>query len=246
MSAFRDHFSIVAGGYAESRPRYGPALFRWAMAKAPGDMVWDCATGSGQAALAWANAGGSVIATDASAAQVANAMPHPRVSYAVGTAEDSGLAAASMDVVCVAQALHWFDRPVFYREAARVLRPRGLLVLVTYAHCEVSPAVDALVRTLAFSTLAADWPEGRDLVESRYVGILPRWPAVATPRFELTADWQATQLADYLGTWSANARHFARTGVDAAAAIAPLLQAEWGPTRRRVRWPLSVYVFRRP
>ena len=36
---------------------------------------------------------------------------------------------ASVDLVLVAQAAHWFDLPAFYAEVARVLRPGGVLAV---------------------------------------------------------------------------------------------------------------------
>ena len=120
---FPDHFSGVAGAYAEFRPRYPDALFDWLAEAAPSrELAWDCATGNGQAAVALARVFTRVVATDASAEQVQAATPHPRVEYRVGPAEESGLTSDSADAVTVAQALHWFDRPSFYAEASRVLR----------------------------------------------------------------------------------------------------------------------------
>ena len=48
-----------------------------------------------------------VVATDASAEQIAHATSHARVSYGVARADESGLNDASVDLVTVAQALHW-------------------------------------------------------------------------------------------------------------------------------------------
>src|SRR6266496_4940677 len=79
---FRDHFSGVAEEYATFRPRYPPALFAALAAQAPRrGTAWDCATGSGQAALGLATHFERVVATDASAAQLAAARRHPRVRY---------------------------------------------------------------------------------------------------------------------------------------------------------------------
>ena len=88
MAAFADHFSTAARGYAAYRPTYPAALFAWLADHSPGrGQAWDCGTGSGQAAGAIAQHFALVIATDPSEAQVANAVPHDRVRYAVMTAE---------------------------------------------------------------------------------------------------------------------------------------------------------------
>jgi SAM-dependent methyltransferase len=47
-----------------------------------------------------------------------------------GTAEEIPLADASIDAVFVAQAFHWFDNERALAEIARVLRPRGALVVM--------------------------------------------------------------------------------------------------------------------
>ena len=61
-----------------------------------------------------------VVATDASADQIAHARPHPRVTYRVTPAERSGLQDGWADLVTVGQAVHWFELKIFYEEVKRV------------------------------------------------------------------------------------------------------------------------------
>ena len=81
--------------------------------------------GSGQASRDLARAFERVFATDPSAAQIAQATRSPATSrFAVEPGERCSLPDASVDAVCVAQALHWFDRDAFFAECERVLRAR--------------------------------------------------------------------------------------------------------------------------
>ncbi|MEO0317607.1 MAG: hypothetical protein RL404_1284, partial [Pseudomonadota bacterium] len=109
MTNFNDHFGKVAGRYADFRPTYPPELFDWLGEQCGArDLVWDCGCGNGQASVALAARFDRVQATDASAGQIAHAMPDARVRYAVAPAAASGLPDACADLVTVAQALHWF------------------------------------------------------------------------------------------------------------------------------------------
>src|SRR5688500_8140233 len=121
---FRDHFSGAASQYAAFRPLYPPALFETLAGHvALRRKAWDCATGNGQAARGLARHFDHVIATDASGEQLAMAPAHAGVSYARARAEEPPLRSRSLDLITVAQALHWFDRPAFFAEARRVLVP---------------------------------------------------------------------------------------------------------------------------
>src|SRR5215469_2646974 len=76
--AFHDHFSNVAARYADFRPHYPAALFDYLRTLVPQNVVvWDCACGSGQASLDLAKRFERVIATDASAQQIASITSHP-------------------------------------------------------------------------------------------------------------------------------------------------------------------------
>ena len=147
---FSDHFAAVAAAYADFRPRYPAALLAWLAEHAPArTLAWDCATGSGQAALDLAPHFARVIATDASAAQIATAPAHPGVEYRLAPAEASGLADASIDLITVAQALHWFDLERFYAgtTGAQAGRATGGVELwrVAPAGCDLGCAGAALL-----------------------------------------------------------------------------------------------------
>src|SRR3954454_11842179 len=108
-SPFKDHFSGHADGYGAFRPTYPPALFEYLATMAPGhELAWDCATGNGQAAVGLAPSFRSVLATDASARQIDQSRPHERVRYVVAPADRAPTPDGSVDLVTVAQALHWF------------------------------------------------------------------------------------------------------------------------------------------
>src|SRR5262249_32870016 len=130
---FPDHFSKVAADYSIFRPRYPEELFEYLASLAPRrTLAWDCAAGSGQATLGLATRFDAVIATDASAAQLAAAPRHPRIDSRVARAERSDLRSGSVDLAVVAQALHWLMLEPFYDEAHRVLTAGGVLAVWCY------------------------------------------------------------------------------------------------------------------
>ncbi|MFL6519135.1 MAG: class I SAM-dependent methyltransferase [Chthoniobacterales bacterium] len=237
---FKDHFSKQAADYAKFRPRYPKELFTWLASIAPGtELAWDCATGSGQAAVELARGFQRVLATDASEKQIANAERHPRIEYRVATAEESGLESGSADLIAVAQALHWFDLENFYSEARRVLKPRGVIAATAYKLATISTAIDAVVNRYYSEIVGKYWPAERVLVE-KFEKLPFPFALIETPPFEMMAKWSVDQLLGYLRTWSATQRFMAAENRDPLAEVETELRDAWGKEPRRVVWPLTV------
>lgn len=59
----------------------------------------------------------------------------------VGTAEQTTLAAASVDAVFAVQAFHWFDPVLFREECRRILRPGGPVALIWNSRAENDPVM---------------------------------------------------------------------------------------------------------
>lgn len=243
---FTDHFAAIAADYAGFRPTYPATLFAWLAEIAPGRaLAWDCAAGSGQASRDLAAHFERVIATDASAAQIAAAVRHPQVEYRIAPAEASGLPAAAVDLIAVAQALHWFDLDRFYIEARRVLKPGGVLAAWSYGVLAVAgEAVDARVRTFYRETVGPYWPPERRHVESGYRTLPFPFAEREVPKFDMEAFWALPELLGYFRSWSATARYLAERGHDPVAALAAELAPLWGSPgdRRRIVWPLAARV----
>ena len=246
---FADHFSSLAAEYARYRPHYPQELFTYLADLAPGKMLaWDCATGSGQAAVALAEHFECVIATDASAAQIDAATLHAGVVYRVSIAEDSGLPDQSVDLITVAQALHWLDLPRFYAEAQRVLTPGGILAAWSYGFQTVEgDAVEELLRHFYRDVVGPYWPAERALVDAGYRTLPFPFQEIDPPPFAMQADWPLAQLLGYLRSWSASARYITARGNDPVEDLARDIAPIWGdPERpRTVRWPLALRVGRR-
>lgn len=241
---FKDHFSGHAGDYARHRPTYPAELFTWLAALAPRhERAWDCGTGNGQAARGLAGHFAQVIATDASAQQIAAAEPAPRIEFRVAPAENSGLPDASVDLVTVGQALHWFDLDAFYAEARRVLRPGGAIAAWAYALTRVTPEIDAAVLRFYEEVVGPYWPFERRHVESGYRTLpFPFDELADTPSLCVSADWDRAAFCAYLRTWSAAKRFEEARGFDPVDAFEQELAAAWGDrgTVRRVSWPIAI------
>ena len=219
------------------------ALFQYLASVAPArDTAWDCATGNGQAAAALAAQFQRVIATDASVQQIESADPQERVEYGVAPAEFSGLPAESVDLITVAQALHWFNIAAFFVEARRVLKRGGILSVWSYNLLSVSPEIDAFIGTFYHETTAPFWPPERRILEDGYVTIEFPFEELATPSFEMQESWTLDQLLGYLRTWSATQKFVAARGYDPVTSVGVDLGKVWGAAheRRIVRWPLSL------
>jgi SAM-dependent methyltransferase len=241
--AFLDHFSEAATLYAASRPQYPQALFEFIAAAAPATArAWDCATGNGQAAAGLARHFDAVEASDASAEQIAHAVAHQRVRYSVQPAEATDFPAAHFDTITVAQALHWFDVPAFFREARRVLRPDGLLVVSGYNWFKVDAPFDATFADAIHAPMRDSWPAQNALVWNHYRDIDFPFPRIDAPEIALKVDWTFPELLAFVHSWSGTRRHIATHGReffdDAERRLAPL----WGRPgeRRRVTMPLTL------
>jgi SAM-dependent methyltransferase len=239
-----DTFGPRALAYAAFRPDYPEALIAFVTSLAPArQLAWDCATGSGQAAVALAEHFDEVVATDLSERQLEQARPHPRVRYRRAAAEKSGLPDSCADLVTVAQALHWFDLGRFYTEVTRVLVPGGALAVWTYGEPEFSdPRVTDLVRRFDLETLDVWWQPGREHIRDGYSQLPFPFPEAKAPAFVLERRWTLDELLGYLRSWSAVGTAAEASGKDPVADLEPQLADRWGAreTQQLVRWPLTV------
>jgi len=241
---FKDHFSKQAAGYAKFRPRYPQKLFDYLGSIAPSrEVAWDCATGNGQAAVGLASVFDCVLATDASETQIANAQSHERVDYRVAPAENSGIGSETIDLIMVAQALHWFDLDRFYGEARRVLKNNGLFAASAYNLLHVEPAIDEVVNRYYYEVVGPFWPPERKLVE-QFADLPFPFHRVDAPKFEMTAQWNLDHLLGYLRTWSSTQRFIAAKGNDPLEQIIDELRAAWGDSQqiRNIIWPLVLRI----
>jgi SAM-dependent methyltransferase len=249
--AFKDHFSGHARAYADFRPSYPADLAAYLAALAPGrGLAWDCGTGNGQAAILLGDHFHRVIATDPSLQQLYSATAHPRVSYIAATAERAPLVDGSIDLVTVAQALHWFDFDRFYSEVRRVSRPGAIFATWCYELARITPEVDRWVEHYYHDVVGKYWPPERRYIEEGYRTIPFPFAEIQPPPFTMQAEWTLDEFLGYLSTWSAGQRASRELGYDVLrraaedeAGPAGTLPTAWGEVERRlIVWPLILRV----
>ena len=131
-----ERFSDRVEDYVRHRPDYPKAMIAWLQDAQGVDAGWrvaDIGAGTGISSRMWLDAGHPVIGIEPNDAMRAAAEAAfaacPRIAWSKGTAEHTGLADASIDLVSAAQAFHWFEPERTHAEWARILRPGGLAVV---------------------------------------------------------------------------------------------------------------------
>ncbi|CAN0907428.1 Putative methyltransferase DDB_G0268948 [Linum grandiflorum] len=202
--------------YLDARPTYPSEWYSMlASHSLRHSLAWDVGTGNGQAAIGVAEHYDQVIGTDTSSVQLSRAIPHPRVQYIHTPASlpDDELVALvggenSVDLVTVAQAVHWFDLPKFYSVVSRVLRkPGGVIAVWCYNDLVVSPEFDAVFKKFHDTTLPFWHPDIRHVFDG-YRNLPFPFEAVgggaATPKeVEIPKEMSIEGVVKMVQSWSA-------------------------------------------
>lgn len=240
----KGHFSKQSDTYARSRPKYPEELFQFLSSLCiEKKLVWDCATGNGQAAFSLANYFEKVIATDFSEQQISNAFQKENIFYKVESAENSSLQNHSVDLITVATAAHWFNIEKFYEEVNRVLKPNGILALWSYATCSINEEIDLLTRKFDLETMNDYWPKANDVNRKEKYKTLPfPYEKIATPTFFATAEYNFEDLMNYLFSWSGVQEYIRQHNSNPIDFIKDNLHKLWGDEnqKRKISWKLHM------
>ncbi len=238
-------FITQADAYAQFRPSYPDTLFS-ALAEqcVAHQQVWDVGTGNGQAAVSLASYFQQVLASDVNAAQLQQAMIHPHVQYLRCTAEQAPLADGSMDLITVAQALHWFSFEHFFAEVKRILKPNGVFAAWTYARCQLAtPSLDAYLDSFYRQVIGPYWPPQRRWVDQAYEGIHFPFTPLSMVMQPLQQQWTLAHFMGYLSSWSAVTHYQKQVGENPLIVLEQQLKPLWGHDTEQtqpVRWTLTI------
>jgi SAM-dependent methyltransferase len=133
-------FGHTAEDYGRFRAGFPDAFFERAAAHGvggTGQRILDLGTGTGALARGLASRGAEVVGLDPAPEMIEQARTLDRkagvsIAYIQGYAEATALPGAEFDAVTAGQCWHWFDRPAAAREARRLLKPGGVLMIAHY------------------------------------------------------------------------------------------------------------------
>jgi SAM-dependent methyltransferase len=208
---FTDLFSRQAQVYAAHRPQYPGELFEYLYALTPRhDLAWDAGTGNGQAAVALATKYDQVMASDPSSEQLAHAQKRPNITYTVATETLPSLYDQSVDLVTVAQALHWFNLPEFYTELRRVCKPQGICAAWAYGfHRPIDDATEGVFTKLYYDELGPYWDPRNKLIWDGYRQMPFPFEPLRAAEFGIETYMNLGELYGFFTSWSATQRYIA-------------------------------------
>lgn len=242
-----DMFGGHAKLYASARPTYPKEIYAYLTSLCnEHTKVWDCATGTGQAALALSKYFKQVYATDISAQQIQAANQAENIIYSVASAEESGFGDEAFDLVTVAQALHWFDYVNFWPEVDRVLKPNGMFVAWGYDWTKIDFDIDFQLNKNLFELLANYWNPKAKILWGGYKPEKVSFPyeLIETPNFSIELHWNFEQLFQYFLSWSATQAYIKDNGTEAINHAKQQVQKVWGNPEdtKLIHWPVHMLV----
>lgn len=240
---FKDYFSTQAKEYSKYRPKYPAELFEYLSSQANShDTAWDCATGSGQAAIGLEPYFKKIIATDASASQIEHAELHSKIKYKVASAENSGLETHSVDLITVATAIHWINTDKFYPEVRRILKPGGVIAVWVYGSSTVEPEIDKVFARFLNDIIGSYRPaEIKKAINFEELIDFP-FTTIKSPNFKIKLEWNLREYLSFLYTWSSCQNYIKETGKNPIELVFESFKKAWGDenTKRTITWKLKI------
>jgi ubiquinone/menaquinone biosynthesis C-methylase UbiE len=169
-------FGLTAQDYRTHRYGYPDKLYQRLLnfnIGLPNQEILDIGTGIGYLARGFAKQGSIVIGLEPSAELVNEAKNLDKesnvfIKYVIGKAEELPFGDQSFDVVTAGQCWHWFERKKATREAERVLKEQGKLLITHFDWLPIKRNVVTLTEELILS-YNPSWKFANG------VGMYPEW-----------------------------------------------------------------------
>ncbi len=245
--SFKDHFSKQSDLYVQYRPQYPVELFSFLASLTPEHQTaWDCGTGNGQAATGLTPYFQKIIATDPSESQIKNSLSHPKIIYRTEPAESTSIPSHSIDLVTIAQALHWFHFEEFYQEVRRVLKKEGIIATWCYRLPSFSKEMDEAILFFHSDTLGDYWLAENRMVEQKYATIPFPFETIEAPIFYIRKKLSFHGLIGHIRSWSALQKFMRENNEDPVPAFEKELLKIWGDPEeeKSASWKLTLKVGR--
>ncbi|MBX2896480.1 MAG: class I SAM-dependent methyltransferase [Cyclobacteriaceae bacterium] len=239
----KDLFSQHAPQYAQFRPVYPTELYDFIYTHVKHfTCAWDAGTGNGQAAQALAKKFKTVYATDISSTQLLEASRIKNIHYALG-AEVIDLPAASVDLITVAQAIHWFNFQKFFDCVKKIGTTNSILAVWGYGLLRINPTINLLIDDFYQAVIGSYWDIERKMIDEHYRTIPFPFQEIAAPPFSFSFRWSLAKVAGYLNTWSAVRKYIQINQTNPVDKLIPQLQPHW-QDNTEVTFPLFLRIGR--
>ncbi len=224
----KDLFSRDSKQYAKFRPTYPADLYQFVFQYVMENKnAWDCGTGNGQVAQILAQHFEQVFATDLSQKQLDEAIQLPNIQYLCCDEKHTPLAANSIDLITIGQAIHWFDLEKFYAEVRRVAKKGAIIAIWGYGLLHISPPIDELISSFYKETVGSFWDAARRHVDEAYQNIDFPFEKIPTPPFQMQFSWNLEAFSGYINTWSSVGRFIKEKGYNPVPELVISLKPFW-------------------
>jgi len=235
----KDLFSGHADLYASFRPTYPDDLFQFIFKHVRDfDKAWDCGTGNGQVAQSIASHFKRVDATDISKKQLDNAKPIENVVYRVCPAESTPFPNDCFDLICVGQAIHWFNWNEFYSECKRVAKGGCVIALFGYSPMRMSKPFDTLVDNFYDNVIYDYWETERKIVEDQYRSLPFPFELIESPGFKIERNLTIQGVEGYFNTWSSVQKFLRERGFNPVSQLMTEIKPLWKEQVQSVYFPV--------
>lgn len=245
MQELNDHFSDNSEVYHTYRPSYPSILYESIYSHCKNfDVVWDCGTGNGQVAVELSKKFKKVYATDISANQLKYAPKLENIKYQLLRAEKTDFPSNFFDLICVAQAAHWFDIGKFDSEAKRVLKKEGVLAVWGYDLIRVNEEINTIIDKFYKNTVGPFWNKERASMENHYKDLV-----FSLKEIEFFGDisyysnWNLEHFLGYISSWSAVKNYKSKKNTDPIIQLKDSLIHIWGTKTLAVEFPIFLRIF---
>jgi ubiquinone/menaquinone biosynthesis C-methylase UbiE len=239
----KDNFSQQSKDYAAFRPKLQQEVYGFVIQHVQQfDLAWDVGTGNGQTAVALSKVFKQVVGTDISENQLSHAVQQPNIIYKKEPAEHSSLESNSVDLITIAQAIHWFDFDNFYKEAVRVAKPGAVIAAFSYSMFRAADkTIDEIIQRFYIDS-GPYWDPERKYIDAQYKTIPFPFAEIEAPVFYITYEWNIGQVIGYMRTWSANQHYRKKHGADLVSDdFKSILETNW-PGEEKISLDFPVYM----